>query len=455
MKIYHKYEEVDKQQQLVIYVEYPDNYEFGLDFDKIKENVNNVSDKIRAYILKNVGKIKDNNVLIVLNGVVVGTLLVSQLTATKIENNDKSSNINIEESLDLSQKDDLKNKEKGAAIKFEEKDDAKTDEKDKVVENSNSANESSKPQVNSNTNKNNTSNVNNNNNNSGNSSNNNAGTIQKPSEPSTPTTPSTNDKMISLKLNSGQVISIALEDYIIGVVGAEMPASFNIEALKAQAVAARTYALKRSSDGTILSATTSHQVYKTNSELKAQWGSSYNTYYNKVKSAVNSTKGQYITYNGNYIDALYFSCSNGKTEDPANVWGNSFPYLKSVDSSWDKQASSYLKTTTISKSTISSKLGVDLNSIDQISIDSRTIGDRIKNITICGKTFTGVEVRNKLGLRSADFDMVESGDNIVFTTRGFGHGVGMSQYGANIIANSGSDYIKILKYYYTGVQIKG
>ena len=263
----------------------------------------------------------------------------------------------------------------------------------------------------------------------------------------------TNEKQVSVRLASGQVLSISLEDYVVGVVASEMPASFNIEALKAQSVAARTYALKRSN--TTLSATTSDQVYKTVDQLKAMWGNSFNTYYNKVKNAVNATRGKYITYNGTYIDALYFSTSNGKTEDPVYVWGKSYPYLKSVDSPYDTSLRSYSYTTSIPLATFNKKLGVNVSDNSQINILSKTTGNRINQISIGDKTFTGVKVRTLLGLRSADFDISISNSTVTISTHGFGHGCGMSQYGANEMAKQGKSYIEILKYYYTNVEIKG
>ena len=267
-------------------------------------------------------------------------------------------------------------------------------------------------------------------------------------------TVSTNQgRTISLRLNNGNVVSIALEDYVIGVVGAEMPALFNSEALKAQAVCARTFALKKASSGATLTATTADQVYKTNEELKAMWGSSYNTYYNKVKNAVFATSGEVITYNGSYIDAVYFSTSNGRTEDSVYVWNYSAPYLKSVDSKWDIGTKFFDATKTISKEELSNKLGVTVTSVSDIVINSKTTGDRVNGVTISGKEFTGVKMRTLLGLRSADFTVSESGDNIIFKTKGWGHGVGMSQYGANGMANAGYSYSQILKHYYTGIAI--
>ena len=121
-----------------------------------------------------------------------------------------------------------------------------------------------------------------------------------------------------------------------------MPASFNIEALKAQAIVARTYTMKLIESNRTITDTVTTQSYKDNDALKVMWQESYNTYYNKIKTAVNDTKGIYITYNGNIIDAVYHSTSNGFTEDSINVWGNEFPYLKTVSSPWDTSASSFL-----------------------------------------------------------------------------------------------------------------
>ena len=185
------------------------------------------------------------------------------------------------------------------------------------------------------------------------------------------------------------------------------------------------------------------------------WGNSYNAYYDKVKNAVYSTKGQYLTYNGKYIDALYFSTSNGRTENAENVWSTAYPYLVSVESPWDVGIPSYSGSKSIPMSTIAEKLNVPLTSSSQIKILERTVGNRVKTISICDKKYTGVEIRTIFGLKSADFDISTSGNNIVFTTRGYGHGVGMSQYGANLMAKAGYSYRDILKHYYTGVAING
>lgn len=272
-------------------------------------------------------------------------------------------------------------------------------------------------------------------------------------EVSTPKEVVDNNIYVSVRRN-GSVVKIELEDYVTGVVGAEMPASFNVEALKSQAVIARTYALKANSRGTVLSDNESSQSYKSNDQLKSLWGSSYNTYYNKVKGAVDSTRGMYLTYNGSYIEAVYHSTSNGRTEDSSNVWGNSFPYLVSVDSPYDNGNPSYLKTVSFSYSDISKKLGVIITSDTQFIINGWTSGGRVSSITVGEVNFTGVNFRNKLGLRSADFDIEKNGEGVVITTRGYGHGVGMSQYGANGMAKAGSSYRDILFHFYPGVSLK-
>ena len=262
-----------------------------------------------------------------------------------------------------------------------------------------------------------------------------------------------NDIYVRVKRKNGETINIELEEYIIGVVGAEMPASFNSQALMAQAIIARTYALKSISTGKILTDTESTQSYKSIEELRYMWGSSYNTYYNKIKNAIDSTQGLYLTYNGSYIEAVYHSTSNGKTEDAINVWGNSFPYLVSVESEYDSSNPSFIKEKNISYSELSTKLKIDVNVDTEFNILSKTIGDRIEIIEVDGTRYTGIEFRNILGLRSADFDIEKNDTGVVFTTRGYGHGVGMSQYGANGMAKAGYTYEQILKHYYRGVSI--
>lgn len=258
---------------------------------------------------------------------------------------------------------------------------------------------------------------------------------------------------ITIYRSNGSVINLNMTDYLIGVVSSEMPASFNLEALKAQSVLARTYALKAKQTGKKLTDTVSTQSYIDIDQMKNKWGNSFNTYYNKIKNAVENTNGEYLSYNGNYIEALYHSTNNGKTESSFDVFGNYYPYLISVSSEYDKNASSYLRTINMPLDTISNKLGLNLNNDSVISILSYTDGGNIKEININGNNFSGKKVRELLGLRSADFDISISDNNANITTRGYGHGVGMSQYGANGMANAGYGYKDILSHYYPGTTL--
>lgn len=262
-----------------------------------------------------------------------------------------------------------------------------------------------------------------------------------------------NEITVTVYRNNGKIINLELEEYVLGVVGAEMPASFNIEALKAQAILARTYALKSIKNGKKLTDTVSTQAYKDNSELQMLWKNDYTKYYEKIKKAVNETKGKVILYNNEYIDAVYHSTSNGKTENSKNVWKNILPYLVSVDSSWDKNVKSYKKETIFEINEFCNILKLDVEEPITYEIIHNETG-RVRQITINNKTFSGTGFRNLLKLRSADFEIEINDEKVKVTTYGYGHGVGMSQYGANEMAKQGYSYIQILKHYYTGVVIK-
>ena len=263
-----------------------------------------------------------------------------------------------------------------------------------------------------------------------------------------------NNIYVSVRRSSGDVISLELEDYVIGVVSAEMPALFSVEALKAQAVIARTYALKANSVGRVLSDNESSQSYKSDGELYNLWGANYSSYYNRIRDAVMSTKGMYLTYNGNYIEAVYHSTSNGYTEDSLNVWGNYYPYLISVDSSFDNSNPSFSMSKSFSYDELSSELGIDVSVDSVFNILGLTGSGRVSGISVDGNYFSGVDFRNKLGLRSADFDILKTDGGVVFTTRGYGHGVGMSQYGANGMGKAGYSFSDILFHYYPGVSLE-
>ena len=262
-----------------------------------------------------------------------------------------------------------------------------------------------------------------------------------------------NNIYVTINRSNGNVIKLKLEEYLIGVVSGEMPASFNIEALKAQAVVSRTYALKRISQNKILTDTTSTQVYKDNDELKNIWKNDFNKYYEKVKNAVMATKGMVLMYNNNYIDAVYHSTSNGMTEDALHVWGYSVPYLKSVESKTDMNVSSYKKETTFTLEKLSSVLNTSITK-DTTFILERNSSGRVSNVKVNDIEINGTTFRTLLGLRSTDFVIELDEENAKITTYGFGHGVGMSQYGANGMANKGYTFRDILNHYYQNTSIK-
>lgn len=268
------------------------------------------------------------------------------------------------------------------------------------------------------------------------------------------TEPAVSRNLVTVHKSNGEIINIDLEEYVIGVIAAEMPASFNMEALKAQSVVARTYALKARATGKILTDTVSTQSYIDENGMRNKWGGDFDMYYNKIRNAVNSTNGEYLTYNGEYIEALYHSTNNGKTESSLDVFGNYYPYLISVSSEYDKYASSYLRDINIDFNTLSSKLGLNFNKDSIIQVLSYTDGGNIREISIDGKVFSGRQFRELLGLRSADFDININDGFANITTRGFGHGVGMSQYGANLMANDGYSYVDILYHYYPSVTLQ-
>lgn len=256
------------------------------------------------------------------------------------------------------------------------------------------------------------------------------------------------EKQITIYRKNGSVVSLSMTDYLIGVVAAEMPASFPLEALKAQSIVARTYALKKLASGGKLTDDVSTQVYRDEAYLRSMWKNQYDTYYNKIKTAVLSTKDLTLRYNGSYIEAIYHSTSNGRTEDAVHVWGNSVPYLKSVESPWDQSAPSYLRTVEQDVTSLFATLGIDFSDPVSLEILSRNESGRISRVRLGDTIYSGVQFRNLLGLRSADFDLeIESG-KLKITTRGYGHGVGMSQYGAKGMAESGYSYTQILAHYY-------
>lgn len=270
-----------------------------------------------------------------------------------------------------------------------------------------------------------------------------------------------NEKNVIIRIlkEDNTIEKMNIEDYLIGVVASEVPVTFEKEALKAQAVASRTYALKQIENNknkeydvtdNVLS-----QVYSTTDRLKERWGNTFDSNYKRIKDVVEETKGEYISYNNDYIYAFFFSTSNGKTEDNKNVFGEDLPYLKIVDSSFDEnETTSFYTTKTFDKNTFYNLLEIDYS--DSLYIDNivKTESNRILSLDVNGISFKGRDFQKKLSLRSNDFEIKETHDEIIVTTKGFGHGVGMSQYGANALAKQNKNYKDILKYYYLGTEIK-
>ena len=258
--------------------------------------------------------------------------------------------------------------------------------------------------------------------------------------------------------DTGIIDVVPFEEYVTGVLAGEMPTSFHIEALKAQAVAARSYVMKKMEynkdrDYDVVD-TIMNQVYLSDDYLRSVWKESYNDKINKIKTAVIETKGEYISYNGDVAEAFFFSTSVGATENSGEIFSKQLPYLVSVSSTWDEISPLYSTNKTISLKEFYNLLGLSYSdTLDIEKIDTTSTG-RVNKIKINGNTFTGGQMIDKLNLRSSFFEITKDGENVVINTKGYGHGVGMSQYGAEGMARAGYAYDQILKYYYTGVEIK-
>jgi len=260
------------------------------------------------------------------------------------------------------------------------------------------------------------------------------------------------------RTDSKDVEKVPLEQYVISVVASEMPAEFADEALKAQAVAARTYIVRhleqQEDEESMITDSTEHQVYKNETELQEQWGKDFQWKMEKVTAAVVATEGEVITYENDLITPTFFSMSNGYTEDAENYWGNELPYLKSVESKWDEAHPDFMEQTIFTFPELSEKLGIPLEVGEEVAVAmSRTNSERVAELRINETTFSGRDVRDKLALRSNDFSIKQQNDHFIFTTKGYGHGVGMSQHGANGMAKEGNSYEDILYYYYQDVEI--
>ena len=267
------------------------------------------------------------------------------------------------------------------------------------------------------------------------------------------------------------VLTVTLEEYLVGVLAAEMLPTYHEQALKAQAVSAYTYLLRKIAEqkanpdkslkGAYLTNDSSaHQGYLTKEERKEKWGGKADSYEKKLQKAVSDVSGKVITYDGEPIIAAFHANNSGVTHSAKTVWGNDVPYLQSVTSVGDKLSPDCIKTVAITpeqfSSAVSSLDGCELsgeaeNWVGKIKADAHGY---VESVAVGGGTYTGMALRDAVGLRSAVFKYEFKDGNLHFTTEGYGHGVGMSQYGADYMARQGSTWEEILKHYYTGVKIE-
>lgn len=269
---------------------------------------------------------------------------------------------------------------------------------------------------------------------------------------------------------SKKVEELSLDEYLYGVVSAEMPASFEEEALKAQAVVARTFTLykivhnsKKHENADICDDSTCCQAWISKEDRLARWeDSKKDEYWNKIVKAVNTTQGKIITYNGEPINAFFHSNSGGTTEAPINVWGGSgYPYLQAVTTAGEDAYSQYASNVTVTQKQFTETIQkehkdfkIDFSKKDCIKVKEYTEGNRVKTIQVGNLSLSGVEIRTLFGLRSANFKITMEKQNIKFEVTGYGHGVGMSQTGADSLAKQGKTYEEIILHFYTGVKVE-
>ena len=258
--------------------------------------------------------------------------------------------------------------------------------------------------------------------------------------------------------STGVIDIVPIEEYVLGVLAGEMPIEFELEALKAQAVAARSYVMiqmerNNKKDYDVVDSTL-NQVYLDEKYLIKAWKNSYTDNINKIKAAVLSTKGEYVSYKGKVAETLFFSTSPGKTENSEDVFVSKVAYLRSVDSSWDTISPVFETKKAYTLVNFYNALNLNYSDTLNIEILDKTQTGRIKKIKINGKVFNGSDISSILGLRSTYFNIEKSDNKVTIVNKGYGHGVGMSQYGAQAMAIKGYKYSDILKYYYQGTEIK-
>lgn len=257
-----------------------------------------------------------------------------------------------------------------------------------------------------------------------------------------------------------QVIELPFEEYIIGTVAAEMPANFELEALKAQAVCARTYALRKIIENhkyplnaDLSDDICSCQAYCSQEEFKKRHGDKQGKLWDKISRAVNSTRGEVLLYDGKLIDALYHSTCGGYTADAEEVWGNPLPYLKAVKCNYCSQSRFYNSNQIISWDDLRKQLNLKARIYEIKIIPYRPAG-RVREIIINDRHFSAASVRHDLNLPSTWWQFKTNSNGVIINSRGYGHGVGMCQYGANGLAMNNKSYEQILRIYYTGVSLE-
>lgn len=270
-----------------------------------------------------------------------------------------------------------------------------------------------------------------------------------------------------LHKETGETEQVNLDDYLCNVVSAEMPASYEIEALKAQAFVARTYTIykvlnKKHDNADICDDSTCCQAWISKDDRFEKWDESQReSNWQKICEAVNTTKGKIITYDNQPINAFFHSNSGGVTELPVNVWGGTgYPYLQSVETSGEDAYTQYSSEVVFTPEELINKLkekyndiSIDFSNNDDIKILEYTESMRVKTVKFGNHEFSGVEARTLFGLKSTNFEILKDGDNIKFSVKGYGHGVGMSQTGADSMAKQGNLAEDIIRHFYTGVEI--
>lgn len=278
------------------------------------------------------------------------------------------------------------------------------------------------------------------------------------------------DTIKLLHKDTNKVEEVKLDDYIACVVSAEMPVTYDIEALKAQAIVARTYTIykittsKKHDEADICDKSTCCQAWISKDDRLKKWDEEKATdNWNKIIQAVNDTVGEIIVYDGKPINAFFHANSGGKTEVPFYVWGGSgYPYLQVVETSGEEEYSQYSSEAKFTKKEFINKVkegykdfDIDFEEENCIEIKERDESDRVVTVKIGNLNLSGVETRTLLGLRSANFTVQVSEDEVKFKVIGYGHGVGMSQTGADALAKQGKKYDEIIKHFYKGVEIRG